>query len=221
VSWCVAFLVLALTITDTFLNNASMYYSSSRSPTLLAVLVGAGIPLIFRPRLAFGLLPAAAIFLGLYGFVVARDYGFWTHYVGNYAFLPVGDYNMRYYLVLPLAYGLLLLGGWLAWRVIDHESLLARVVLGRLANPASPSRLWAFLLLPVVFTAAMIFCPNIFFGSGLAGAVWTTASWRARSPSSGDRRPTPRAWPRPASSSSGRSACGLLAPTGTSACRSR
>jgi signal transduction histidine kinase len=174
VSWCVAFLVLALTITDTFLSNASMYFSSSHSPTLLAVLVGAGIPLIFRPRLAFGLVPAAAIFLGLYGFVVARDYGFWTHYVGNYAFLPVGDYNMRYYLVLPLAYSLLLLGGWLAWRVIDHESMLARIVLGRLANPASPSRLWAFLLLPVVFMAAMIFCPNIFFGSGLAGAVWTT-----------------------------------------------
>jgi signal transduction histidine kinase len=174
VSWCVAFLVLALTITDTFLNNASMYYSSSHSPTLLAVLVGAGIPLIFRPRLAFGLVPAAAIFLGLYGLVVARDYGFWTHYVGNYAFLPVGDYNMRYYLVLPLAYSLLLLGGWLAWRVIDHESMLARIVLGRLANPASPSRLWAFLLLPEVFMAAMIFCPNVFFGSGLAGAVWTT-----------------------------------------------
>ena len=77
--------------------------------------------LALLPRLAFGLVPAVAHRAGGYGLVVAHDYGFWGYAIGNYTFLPLGDYNIQYYLVLPLAYGLAALGGWLGWRALDRQ----------------------------------------------------------------------------------------------------
>ena len=62
-------------------------------------------------------------------------HGFWSRPVGSFlSFLPFGQYNMQYYLVLPLAYGLLLLGGWLLWRGAGPQ--LAR-------HPAGCSAGWA------------------------------------------------------------------------------
>jgi signal transduction histidine kinase len=168
--WCVALLVLALTVTVTFLRFSREHY-----PTIFAVLLITGFVVVLRPRLAFGLVPAVLVFLGGYGFVVARDYGFWGYLPGSYAFLPLSQYNIQYYLVLPLAYGLIVLGGWLAWRGIDRESLAARIVFGRLVDPARPAYLWGFLLLPVVVMAAELLAPNIWFGHGAAGLLWTTA----------------------------------------------
>jgi signal transduction histidine kinase len=168
--WCAALLLIVLAAAGTF-----QPFVSGRFPVILAVLAAAGILVVLRPRLAFGLVPAALVILGCSGFVAARDDGFWSRPGGSYVFLPTGNYDLQYYLILPLAYGLLVLGGWLAWRVTDRESAAARLVLGRLADGTRPGQLWALLLLPVVSVAADLFTPAGWFGSGVAGAAWTAA----------------------------------------------
>jgi signal transduction histidine kinase len=134
--------------------------------------------LLRRP--ATWIIAAALIPLGFYGFVMARDGGFWTapsmlSAVQQYGPLHLGNYSMQYYLVLPLAYALLLLGGWLLWRGLDFRSPITRLVLGPLADPVSTTLLWSLLLFPVVFMAAALLSPNLWFGAGVAGAVWTMA----------------------------------------------
>jgi signal transduction histidine kinase len=176
VGWCAALLVLAVIIVGTF-----QPWNLGSGRTILALPLIAGLLVVVRPRLAFGLVPAALIFLGFYGFVVARADGFWGQQTGSYAFLPLGHYNLQYYLVLPLAYGLLFLGCWLGWRGIDRESPAARLVLGRLAVRAGPGQatglgqVWSLLLLPVVVMGAALLSPNLWFGGGVIGTTWTIA----------------------------------------------
>jgi signal transduction histidine kinase len=120
--------------------------------------------------------PAALIFLGCDGFAVPRDYGFWGLVTGDYSFLiPVGSYDLSYYLALPLAYALLALGCWLGWRALDRESPVVRLIFGQLADPGGAKRPWGLLLLPVVAITADLVAPNIWFGSGGGGALWTAA----------------------------------------------
>jgi signal transduction histidine kinase len=170
VGWCVATLLIILTATGIF-----GPYFNGQYPEIFAVPSAAAVLLLLRPRLAFGLVPAGLVFLGWNGLEVARHYGFWTRLASDFAFLPVRNYNIQYYLVLPVAYGLLFLGGWLAWRVTDRESLAARLVLGPLASPARKTDLWGFLLLPVVFMVAALLSPNLWLGGGVAGLITTIA----------------------------------------------
>jgi signal transduction histidine kinase len=170
VSWCVGLLAIVLTLTGMQQQTLSGSY-----PTTFAVPLAAAVLLVLQPRLAFGLLPPGLILLGINGLVVAREYGFWGYTFGHYLFLPLGDYNIQYYLVLPLAYGLIGLGAWLGWRVLDRQAPLVRLLLGPLADSGRPERLWGFLLLPVVIMAAELLVPNVWLGAGVMPAVASAA----------------------------------------------
>ena len=147
---------------------------------ILVVPLAIGLLALLLGRPATWIIAAALIPLGFYGFVMARDGGFWTapamvSAAQQYGPLHFGNYSMQYYLVLPLAYALLLLGGWLLWRGLNFRSPITRLVLGPLADPVSRTLLWSLLLFPVVFMAAALLSPNLWFGAGAAAAVWTTA----------------------------------------------
>jgi signal transduction histidine kinase len=141
--------------------------------TILSFGLAAAIVLVLRPVLGRRLVPVALIGLGLDGLAAARDSGFWTRRGGSYLWsLPLGHYNMEYYLVLPLAYALLLAGGWLLWRGLDRSSPFTRLALGRLGDrrPGAP---WALLLLPVSSMAAGLLIPGRWFGGGVVGGALT------------------------------------------------
>jgi signal transduction histidine kinase len=147
---------------------------------ILAVPLAIGLLALLLRRPATWIIAAALIPLGFYGFVMARDGGFWTApamvpAVQQYGPLHLGNYSMQYYLVLPLAYALLLLGGWLLWRGLNFRSPITRLVLGPVADPVSRALLWSLLLFPVVFMAAALLSPSLWFGAGAAAAVWTMA----------------------------------------------
>jgi signal transduction histidine kinase len=167
--WCAGVLAAVAVIAENFL----LPYPLTWPRYFVSIaLLPVGLTLVLRPRLAFALLPAGLIYLGCDGLVMGRDSGFWAFELRRYDFLPLGHYNIQYYLVLPLAYGLLLLGGWLAWRVTDLESPLVRLALGRLAvrGRSDPPR--ALLLLPVLAMAGELVTPNVWLGnSGLDRAV--------------------------------------------------
>jgi signal transduction histidine kinase len=173
--WCAAVLLAVLQITDLLQPRADLWarpttYSSAN----YAVLLVAGLVLVARPRLSTWLLPAALVYLGFYGFLVLRFSSFFMLWTTRYAFLAIGRYSMQYYLVLPQAYGLMVLGGWLGWRTIDRESRAARLVLGpRLADPARPGQGLALLFVPVAAAAAALVAPNLLTGLGPAGQLWT------------------------------------------------
>ncbi|HEY1643960.1 MAG TPA: histidine kinase [Streptosporangiaceae bacterium] len=166
VGWCVGLLAIVLTIIG---QEQPGFYQ--QYPAVFAVPVAVAALLVLQPRLAFGLVPAGLIFLSLAGLVAARDYGFWSYIPGHFLFLPLGQYSLQYYLVLPLAYGLLGLGGWLGWRVLDRQAPVIRLLLGPLSDPARPERLWGLLLLPVVIMASELLIPTDFLGAGTLGVV--------------------------------------------------
>jgi signal transduction histidine kinase len=175
--WCAALLVTVLAAADTFQPGPTPGYpSTGESKANYAILLAVGVLLLLRPRLSFGLLPPGLMFLGGYGFVVARSHDFWVLTTEHYVFLRPGDYSMQYYLVLPVAYGLLVAGGGLAWYVMDRTSLSARLVLGRrLADRPRPAAAGTLLLLPVVAMAMQLVSPNVWFVSGASGLAWTAA----------------------------------------------
>jgi signal transduction histidine kinase len=144
--------------------------------TFLSISLVAAIILVLRPSLGRRLVPVSLISVGLAGLAVARDHGFWSRPVGSFlSLLPFGQYNMQYYLILPLAYALLMLGGVLLWRGLDRTSPITALALGRLGDPARRGVPWALLLLPVTLMAAALLFPGMWFGGGVAGGIWTAA----------------------------------------------
>lgn len=128
------------------------------------------------------LIPVGLIVLGLYGFAVARADGSNTPAVGAaLAVVPgqhfgepvVGGFPAAYYIVLPLSYLALIVGGWSLWRGIDRESPVVRLVLGQLAGADGTSQPWGLLLFPVAIVAVALFLPGIWFSNGVAGVGWT------------------------------------------------
>ncbi len=83
--------------------------------------------------------------------------------------------NVMSYLVLPLTYAALLLGGWLAWRALDGRSAAVRLVVGKMAEAKKQGRHWGILLLPAAIVTAELLAPNIWFGPGAANIGWTVA----------------------------------------------
>ena len=201
VCWCTGLLLIVLTGTGAFEPRRFIRFRVGNdwntSPvglrvapdtayfTILSLALAAGIVLVLRPSLGRRLIPVPLIGLGFEGLAVARDHGFLARPTGsaplsrptdNYlSFLPVGQHNMQYYLVLSLAYGLLLLGGGLLWRGLNRNSPVTQLALGRLGDPARRGAPWALLLLPVALMAAGLLFPGSWFGGGVAGAIWTTA----------------------------------------------
>jgi signal transduction histidine kinase len=130
----------------------------SRAPSTMWAAVVAAVILVMAPRIAMTLVPIGLILFGLYGLDVAGSSGYWNYQPGNYLFLPVGNYDMTYYLVLPLAYALLGLGGWLLWRNANHEADWFKLAFGRMAG-ARGLNLLGFLLLPVMIALAALLNP--------------------------------------------------------------
>jgi signal transduction histidine kinase len=113
-------------------------------------------------RISAAAVPLWLMILGLYGLEVAR-------YVGSspqitwYGVAQAGGGSATSYLVLPQAYGYLILGGWLAWRSLDARPRAARLLLGRMASaPAGPQR-WGLLLLPAAVAAAALITSGAWF----------------------------------------------------------
>jgi hypothetical protein len=135
------------------------------------------------------LLSLALISQGLYGFVIARAYAY-ESFSTRYVLLPVGYFSRLTYLVLPVAYALLGLGGWLLWVTVTARPGLARRVLGPRLYPApavdrADGRLWGLLLPPVAAMAAELFTPFHWFGltcscsgPGWSGC-WRPTAWRS------------------------------------------
>ncbi len=143
----------------------------------LATLVPALVVAWARPSVPRRVVPAALITLGLFGFVMLDNPGAWQLSAGGmYQFLSVGMHPVQSLMVvLVLAYVLLVLGGWLAWRTTDRSSELGHLVLGRLAEPERPRQLWAFLLVPVVLMAGELFFSRPWFRGGPVGVVLSIA----------------------------------------------
>jgi signal transduction histidine kinase len=183
VAWCTGFLLIALTVAGAFrprrvtgyLSGHLTYAPDPAYSTILRLSLAAAVILILRPSLGRRLVPVALIGVGLDGLAVARDHGFWSRPAGTFlSLLPFGQYNMQYYLILPLAYALLLLGGGLLWRGLDRTSPVTRLALGELADPDRRGRPWALLLLPVTLMVTGLLFPGAWFGGGVAGGIWTT-----------------------------------------------
>jgi signal transduction histidine kinase len=169
IGWCAAFQAIDLAVTGAFERGGRHY------PAIVALGLVTAIVMALAPELASRLVPVALVGLGLYGLVAARVYGFWTDLTASCFLLPAGRYQAQYYLVLPVAYGLLALGGWLLWRGTDPGSAAARLVLGRLATPPAPGQRWALLLIPVSVMSAALFIPGLWFASGAIAPAWIVA----------------------------------------------
>ena len=165
--WNAALLILAVALMQT---SPFVYLYLSK----LAIPLGAGVVVAVWPRAASRLVPLVLIFLGMCAFVVAQEYNFTDWTSGYFAGIAVGDFSGVTGVVLPLAYLLPTAGVWLAWRS-DRSSPVARLVWGRLAEPRRRGQLWAFLLLPVASAGAALAWPQVWFGGGAPGAVWTAA----------------------------------------------
>jgi signal transduction histidine kinase len=172
--WCAAALVIVLAPAVTFQHPASGPALTGASKADYAILAVAGVLLLLRPRLSFGLLPAGLIVLSGYGFIVARGRDVWASVPERFMLGPMAEHAAPYYLVLPAAYGLLVAGGWLAWPATDRAARPARLVLGpRLADRSRPGTAGALLLLPVAALAAQFAGPDVWFAAGISGLAWT------------------------------------------------
>jgi signal transduction histidine kinase len=129
----------------------------------LLVALAAVLVLAMDWQMAAALVPLWLIILGIYGLEVARYVGSSHSQLTWYGVAQAGGQSATSYLVLPQAYGYLILGGWLAWRSLDARPRAARTVLGRMASaPAGPQR-WGLLLLPAAVAAAALITARAWF----------------------------------------------------------
>jgi signal transduction histidine kinase len=191
VAWCTGFLLIVLTVVGAFRSRLTDgWYAVQVKPvfitrplwtpdtdyfTILSLSLAAAIVLVLVPVLGRRLIPAALIGLGLEGLAVARIGSTALHPTWSYVTFQNFDRADPQYLVLPLAYALVLAGGWLLWRGLDRGSPVTRLVLGRLGDPARRGAPWALLLLPVTIMAAALLVPARSVGGGTVGGVLTVA----------------------------------------------
>jgi signal transduction histidine kinase len=129
----------------------------------LIVALAAVLVLAMDWQTAAGVVPLWLMILGVYGLEVARYIGSSHSLLTWYGVAQAGGGSATSYLVLPQAYGYLILGGWLAWRSLDAQPRAARSVLGRMASaPAGPQR-WGLLLLPAAVAAAALITARSWF----------------------------------------------------------
>jgi signal transduction histidine kinase len=139
-------------------------------------LVALAVALVWPQRMR-RVVPAALILAGLYGFVMIDNPSRWQLGSGQmYQNVAIGMKSLPSSLViLSLAYGALVLGGWLAWRTADRASELGQLLFGKLAEPEKRWHLWAFLLVPVVLMAGELLFPMGWFRGGSFGAALSIA----------------------------------------------
>ena len=177
--WGAGLTAIALAIMATL-----MPFSSHFPRTLLLLSLVAAVAALAWPSAVRRVVPAALILLGLYGFVVTDYPSGWGQLYGRFMFITVSSHTLPSSPVLVVAYGLLMLGGWLAWRTTDRTSALGRLAFGRLAEPERRWHLWAFLLVPLTLMAGELIWPMCWFRGGPVGfalsiAVLAATHWLA------------------------------------------
>jgi len=168
-AWCAALLLLSVLVMSPLYallarNNLSWW---------IVIPIAAAVVIIFRPRLAARIVPVGLILYGLSGFIVARDYAYGGR-VGSYGVTLVGNPGFQADLILPQAYALLLLGGWLALRSADPVLTRARHWLGPVARAPLGDQLRTLALLPVVAVLADLLAPRL-WPAGQAALIFTPA----------------------------------------------
>jgi signal transduction histidine kinase len=182
-AWCTALLVLSAMVAST----GYLLFGRS-SAWWIVVPIVALIIIVSRPRLAALVVPLALILYGLFGFVVARDYAFGG--MVPYG-LPMVAANpgREAYLILPQAYAMLLLGGYLAVRSADPVLASGRLLLGPVARAPLGEQLRTLALLPVIAVLAGLLTPRLWLAGGaaliftallLAGVLLIIRRWRRR-----------------------------------------
>jgi hypothetical protein len=165
-AWCTALLVLSAMVAST----GYLLFGRS-SAWWIVVPIVALLIIVSRPRLAALVVPVGLILYGLFGFAVARDYAFGglVHYG-----LPMVAANpgREAYLILPQAYAMLLLGGYLAVRSSHPVLASARLLLGPVARAPLGEQLRTFALLPVITVIAGLLAPRLWLIGG-AGLILT------------------------------------------------
>ena len=184
-AWCAALFVLSVIVMSSV---SSLPGPGGLSSWWIAVPVVAAIIIICWPRVAARIVPVALIFYGLSGFVVARDFAV-GGVINSYGLTPVGNPGFQADLILPQAYGLLLLGGWLVLRSADPVLVRARLRLGSIARAPLGEQLRTLALLPVVAVLAGMLAPRLWLAGGAAlivtaalvfGVLWVIRRWPAR-----------------------------------------
>ena len=164
--WGAGLVAIALVLALTLVPLTSHFLWQLSLVAVVAALV--------RPRAMRQVVPGALVLLGLYCLAMINNATWELSAGGMYQFLWVGMHPVQTSLVvLVLAYGALMLGGWLAWRTTDRTSDLGRLVFGRLAEPERPRLLWAFLLVPVVLMAGELIA-RAWFRGGTTGFLLST-----------------------------------------------
>jgi signal transduction histidine kinase len=129
----------------------------------LLVALAAVLVLAMDWQIAAALVPLWLISLGIDGLEVARYVGSAHSQLTWYGVAQAGGRSATSYLVLPQAYGYLILGGWLAWRLLDSRPGAARTVLGRMASAPAGQQRWGLLLLPAAVAAAALISSGVWF----------------------------------------------------------
>ena len=164
-AWCMALLVLSAMVASTG------YLLHGTSTWWIVVAIVALIIIVGRPRLAALVVPVGLILYGLFGFVVARDYAFGGMVPYGLPMMAANP-EREAYLILPQAYAMLLLGGYLTVRSADPVLASARLLLGRVARAPLGEQLRTFALLPVIAVIAGLFAPRLWLIGG-AGLILT------------------------------------------------
>jgi len=147
---------------------------------LMVVAIGAAIIVIFWPDLPARIVPVALILYGLSGFIVARDYA--SGVAGSYGVTPVSSRGapgsgLAAELILPQAYALLLLGGWLALRSTDPVLVRLRRRLGPVARAPLGDQLRTLALVLVVAVLAGLLAPRLWLAGGAALILTPVLLW--------------------------------------------
>jgi signal transduction histidine kinase len=161
--WCAALLVLSVIV----MSSLSSLPVSVPSWWIAVPVVAAIIIIICWPHIAARIVPVALIFYGLSGFVVARDFAV-GGVVNSYGLTAVGTPGLQADLILPQAYAILLLGGWLMLRSADPVLVRARRWLGPVARAPLGYQLRALALVPVVAVLAGLLAPRLWLAGGAA-----------------------------------------------------
>lgn len=167
-AWCMALLVLSAMVA----NTGYLLFGNSSAWWIVVPLV-ALIIIVSRPQHAALVVPVALILYGLFGFVVARDYAFGGP-VESYGLAMVGNRGSGAHLILPQAYAMLLLGGYLTVRSAHPVLASARLLLGPVARAPLGEQLRTFALLPVITVIAGLLAPRLWLIGG-AGLILTVA----------------------------------------------
>jgi len=186
--WCAALIVLTVMV----LSTLHPLLARNNLSWLMVVAIAAAIIVIFWRDLPARIVPVALMLYGLSGFIVARDYS--SAVAGSYGLTPLDSpgtpgSGFQAELILPQAYALLLLGGWLALRSTDPVLVRLRRRLGPVARASLGVQLRTLALVLVVAVLAGLLAPRLWLAGGAAliltpallwGVLYVIKRWPAR-----------------------------------------